>query len=113
MNELHIVVAETMGTDGEFYSEVYPCKDSKDAHDTMCSLIADMAETMDYDLATEDICVTTELNGEGWWYKWLEIKHFQPLLNSSPSPVFNIPRNLWHKVCSNLNVKQLNTNHYG
>ena len=50
MNKLHIVVAETMGTDGEFYSEVYPCKDSKDAHDTMCSLIADMAETMDYDL---------------------------------------------------------------
>ena len=59
MNKLHIVVAETMGTDGEFYSEVYPCKDSKDAHDTMCSLIADMAETMDYDLPTEDICVTT------------------------------------------------------
>ena len=35
----------------------------------MCGLIADMAETMDYDLPTEDICVTTELNGDGWWYR--------------------------------------------
>ena len=79
MNKLHIVIAETMGTDGEFYSEVYPCKDSKDAHDTMCSLIADMAETMDYDLPTEDICVTTELNGEGWWYRVRDTIHDFPI----------------------------------
>lgn len=79
MNKLHIVVAETMGTDGEFYSEVYPCKDSKDAHDTMCSLIADMAETMDYDLPTEDISITTELNGENWWYRVRDTTHDFPI----------------------------------
>ena len=79
MNKLHIVVAETMGTDGEFYSEVYPCKDSKDAHDTMCSLIADMAETMDYDLPTEGISITTELNGEDWWYRVRDTTHDFPI----------------------------------
>lgn len=79
MNKLHIVIAETMGTDGEFYSEVYPCKDSKDAHDTMCSLIADMAETMDYDLPTEDISITTELNGEDWWYRVRDTTHDFPI----------------------------------
>ena len=79
MNKLHIVVAETMGTDGEFYSEVYPCKNSKDAHDTMCSLIADMAETMDYDLPTEDISITTELNGEDWWYRVRDTTHDFPI----------------------------------
>ena len=79
MNKLHIVVAETMGTDGEFYSEVYPCKDSKDAHDTMCSLIADMAETMDYDLPIEDISITTELNGEDWWYRVRDTTHDFPI----------------------------------
>ena len=79
MNKLHIIVAETMGTDGEFYSEVYPCKDSKDAHDTMCSLIADMAETMDYDLPTEDISITTELNGEDWWYRVRDTTHDFPI----------------------------------
>ena len=79
MNKLHIVVAETMGTDGEFYSEVYPCKSSEDAHDTMCSLIADMAETMGYDLPTEDICITTELNGDDWWYRVRDTTHDFPI----------------------------------
>lgn len=31
MDILHIVVAETMGTDGEYYAEVYPCRNDKDA----------------------------------------------------------------------------------
>lgn len=66
---LHIVIAETMGTDGEFYTETYPCKTDKDAFDTMCNLIADMAETMGVDIPTEDICITSELSGEGWWYR--------------------------------------------
>ena len=79
MEKLHIVIAETMGTDGEFYTEVYPCKGSEDAQDTMCSLIADMAETMDYDLPTEDICITTELNGEGWWYRVRDTTHDFPI----------------------------------
>ena len=79
MNELHIVVAETMGTDGEFYTEVYPCKNSEDAQETMCSLIADMAETMGYDLPIEDISITTELNGEGWWYRVRDTIHDFPI----------------------------------
>ena len=29
MDVLHIVVAETMGTDGEYYTEVYPCRNDK------------------------------------------------------------------------------------
>lgn len=69
MDRLHIVIAETMGTDGEFYTEVYPCKSDKDAFDTMCNLIADMAETMGIDILSENICVTNELQGEGWWYR--------------------------------------------
>lgn len=69
MDRLHIVIAETMGTDGEFYTEVYPCKSDKDAFDTMCNLIADMAETMGIDIPSENICVTNELQGEGWWYR--------------------------------------------
>ena len=79
MDRLHIVVAETMGTDGEFYSEVYPCKGSKDAYDTMCSLIADMVETMDIPIPNEDICVTTELHGEGWWYRVRDTTHDFPI----------------------------------
>lgn len=69
MDRLHIVIAETMGTDGEFYTEVYPCKSDKDAFDTMCELIEEMAVAMDVDLPTEDVCITRELNGEGWWYR--------------------------------------------
>ena len=72
MDRLYIVIAETMGTDGEFYTEVYPCKSDKDAFDTACNLIADMAETMGVNLPTEDICITSELSGEGWWYR---VKH--------------------------------------
>ena len=69
MDRLHIVVAETMGTDGEFFSEVYPCKSDVEANDLMCGLISDMAETMGVNIPTEDICTTTELNGDGWWYR--------------------------------------------
>lgn len=69
MEKLHIVVAETMGTDGEFYSETYPCRNDKDADATMSSLIADMAETMGVDLKSEDICITRKLEGDGWWFR--------------------------------------------
>ena len=75
MDVLHIVVAETMGTDGEFYSEVYPCRNGKDAYDTMNSLIADMAETMHLDIPSEDICVTRELRGDNWWFRVSDTIH--------------------------------------
>lgn len=69
MDRLHIVVAEIMGTDGEFFAETYPCKSDKEAFDTGCNLIAEMAETMGVELSSEDICATTELSGDGWWYR--------------------------------------------
>lgn len=68
MEKIYIVVAETMGTDGEFYSETYPCKTDKESYDCACSLIADMAETMD---CSEDVNPEKdwELGNEEWWYK--------------------------------------------
>jgi hypothetical protein len=75
MKRLHIIIAESMGTDGKFYSEVYPCKGDNDAYDTMCSLIAGMAETMGIDLPTEDISTTTKLSGDGWWYRVRDTTH--------------------------------------
>lgn len=68
MDKIYIVVAETMGTDGEFYSETYPCKTDKEAYDCACGLIADMAETMD---CSEDINPEKdwELGNEEWWYR--------------------------------------------
>jgi hypothetical protein len=75
MDVLHIVVAETMGTDGEYFAEVYPCRNDKDAYDTMNSLIADMAETMSLDIPSEDICVTKELSGDNWWFRVRDTTH--------------------------------------
>ena len=69
MGNLHIVVAETMGTDGEFYTEVYPCKSDMDAFDTMCGLIEEMANTMDVDISDKHLDSIRELSGEGWWYR--------------------------------------------
>lgn len=68
MEKIYIVVAETMGTDGEFYSETYPCKTDKEAYDCACGLIADMAETMD---CSEDVNPEKdwELGNEEWWYR--------------------------------------------
>ena len=80
---LHIVVAETMGTDGEFYSEVYPCIGSEEAFYTMCSLIADMAETMDMDLTDT---YTTTLEGDNWWYRVKDVV-FED--NDFPNHLFN------------------------
>ena len=66
-NKIHIVIAECLGTDGEFSAEVYPCKTDKDAYDMGCSLIADMAETM----SVENVNPETdwELYGNEWFYR--------------------------------------------
>lgn len=75
MDILHIVVAETLGTDGEYYTEVYPCRNDKDADDTMNSLIVDMAETMHINIPSEDICITKELKGDNWWFRVSDTVH--------------------------------------
>ena len=68
MDKIYIVVAETMGTDGEFYSEPFPCKTSQDAYDCACDLIANMAETM---YIEEDVNPETdwEIGTNDWWYR--------------------------------------------
>ena len=67
MGKIYIGVAETMGTDGKFYSEVYPCSSSQDAGECATSLIADMAETMGVE--GEIDLYTWQLEGENWWYR--------------------------------------------
>ena len=67
MNTMYVTIAETMGTDEEFYSEVYLSKTEEDAKKVEETLIADMCETMD----VEDVDTTTqkEIYGENWWYR--------------------------------------------
>jgi hypothetical protein len=68
MDKIYIVVAETMGTDGEYYSEPFPCKTSQSAYDCACDLIANMAETM---YVEEDVNPETdwEIGNDDWWYR--------------------------------------------
>jgi hypothetical protein len=63
-----ITIAECMGTDGEFSSEVYPSTSEQDANEMAVSLISDMIETMYMD---KDIDPYTnwELEGDGWFYR--------------------------------------------
>ena len=65
---LYITIAETLGTDGEFSSEVYPSTSAQTAEEICASLIAEMIETMDLD-RNIDPTATTELKGDGWFYR--------------------------------------------
>lgn len=71
MNGIYVTIAETMGTDGEFYSEVYLSKTEEDAKKVEETLIADMCETMSiYD--ADEICdalMNKEVSGGEWWYR--------------------------------------------
>ena len=71
MNATYVTIAETMGTDGEFYSEVYLSKTEEDAKKVEETLIADMCETMGiYD--SFDLCdaqMNKEVSGDNWWYR--------------------------------------------
>lgn len=66
-NAIYVVVAECMGTDGEFTSEVLLCSSEQDACETASSLIADMAMTMDYEI--EDATAVREIGTDDWWYR--------------------------------------------
>ena len=67
MNATYVTITETMGTDGEFYSEVYLSKTEEDAKKVEKTLIADMALTMDVD--NVDATTEREIYGDGWWYR--------------------------------------------
>lgn len=68
---MYVTIAETMGTDGEFYSETYLSKTEEDAKKVEDILITDMCETMSiYD--ADEICdaqMNKEISGDGWWYR--------------------------------------------
>jgi hypothetical protein len=65
--KIYLTIAECMGTDNEFTSEVYTSKTSQEAGEHASSLIAKMAETMN----VEDIDPTStwELEGDDWFYR--------------------------------------------
>ena len=67
MDKIYLSIAETMGTDGDFYSEVYLSKTSVEAFNMCCSLIADMAETMK--LKDIDPEMDWVLEGDGWFFR--------------------------------------------
>lgn len=65
---MYVTIAETMGTDGEFSSEVYLSKNGTDANNVAETLIADMAITMDVQDKV-DANRDREIVGDGWWYR--------------------------------------------
>jgi hypothetical protein len=68
MEKIYITIEETMGTDGNFSSEVYLSKTEEDAIKVAESHIADMAITMDVE-DKMDATKDREIIGDGWWYR--------------------------------------------
>ena len=66
--KLYIIIAECLGTDNEFTSEVYTSKSQQEAGETASSLIADMIETMDMDRNIDPTKVWN-LEGDCWFYR--------------------------------------------
>ena len=66
--KLYLTIAECLGTDNEFTTEVYPSTSPQEAGETASSLIADMIETMDMD-SNIDPTSDWELEGDGWFYR--------------------------------------------
>ena len=77
---LYITIAETLGTDGEFSSEVYPSTSAQTAEEICASLIAEMIEIMDLD-RNIDPTATTELKGDGWFYR---VRWERYMVNDTP-----------------------------
>jgi hypothetical protein len=61
------IIAETLGTDGEYYTEVYNKTSSQSAGELASSLIADMCETVD--VQGVDPTSTWEIGGNEWFYR--------------------------------------------
>jgi hypothetical protein len=66
--KIWLTIAECMGTDNEFTTDVYAMTSAQEAGNHASALIADMMVTMGID---EDIDVTSnwELEGDGWFYR--------------------------------------------
>ena len=62
-----LVIAETLGTDGEYYTEVYPVARGQSAGEFASSLVADMCETMGVEGV--DPTATWEIEGDCWFYR--------------------------------------------
>ena len=65
--KIWVVIAETLGTDGEFYSEVYLEKTGQKAGELASSLVATMCEDMD--VQDVDPSATWEIGGDEWFYR--------------------------------------------
>lgn len=65
--KIWVVIAETLGTDGEFYSEVYLETSGQKAGEFASSLIADMCETMGVEGV--DPTETWAIDAEDWFYR--------------------------------------------
>ena len=65
--KVYIVIAETLGTDGEFGSDVYLEKSGQSAGELASSLVADMCEEM----GIEDVDPTAvwEIGNDYWTYR--------------------------------------------
>lgn len=66
--KIWLTIAECMGTDNEFTTDVYAMTSAQEAGNHASALIADMMVAMGID---EDIDVTSkwELEGDGWFYR--------------------------------------------
>jgi hypothetical protein len=67
--KIYLTIAESLGTDNEFSSEVFVSTSEQQAREMATSLIADMIEEM-YD-GDEEIDPTKhwDLEGDGWFYR--------------------------------------------
>lgn len=69
MAKIYLTIAESLGTDNEFSTEVFVSMTKQEAGELASSLIADMIETM-YDGEQEiDPTRHWELEGDGWFYR--------------------------------------------
>ena len=87
--KFYLTVAECMGTDGQFTSEIYPDSSAQGAGEMASSLIADMIETMDMD-RNIDPTATWELEGDGWFYRVRVEEHELPATTTLKAYATNI-----------------------
>lgn len=67
--KIYLTIAESLGTDNEFSTEVFVSMTPQEAGEMASSLIADMIKTM-YDGEQEiDPTRYWELEGDGWFYR--------------------------------------------
>lgn len=68
--KIYLTIAETLGTDGVYFSEVYLDRSRQRAGELACSLIADFYENTGLtEPADFDPTATWELEGDGWFFR--------------------------------------------